>query len=37
MNEIVCNFRVLLHPATLQNLNDADLLEKALEFVDLCI
>lgn len=34
MNEIVSNFSVL-QPATLQNLNDTDLLEKALAFVHL--
>ena len=34
MNEIVSNFSVL-QPTTLQNLNDTDLLEKALVFVDL--
>ena len=36
MNEIVFNFSVL-QPTTLQNLNDTDLLEKALVFVDLLI
>jgi hypothetical protein len=34
MNEIVSNFSVL-QPATLQNLNDTDLLKKALEFVEI--
>ena len=33
MNEIVSHFSVL-QPATLQNINDADLLKKALEFLD---
>ena len=35
INEIVSNVSVLLQPTTLQNLNDTDLLEKALVFVDL--
>ena len=34
MNEIVSHFNVL-QPTTWQNLNDADLVKMALEFVDL--
>ena len=34
MNEILSNFSIL-QPTTLQNLNDTDLLEKTLVFVDL--
>ena len=34
INEIVSNFSIL-QPTTLQNLNDTELLEKALVFVDL--